>query len=32
MIDEGLARVMKGANAMAIRAGMEAARDAAIMS
>jgi chaperonin GroEL len=30
MIDEGLARVMKGANAMAIRAGMEAARDAAL--
>jgi len=31
MIDEGLARVMKGANAMAIRSGMEAARDAALM-
>ncbi len=30
MIDEGLARVMKGANAMNIRAGMEAARDAAV--
>lgn len=30
MIDEGLARVVKGGNAMAIRAGMEAARDAAI--
>ncbi len=30
MIDEGLARVTKGANAMGIRAGMEAARDAAV--
>lgn len=30
MIDEGLARVVKGGNAMAIRAGMEAARDAAV--
>ncbi len=30
MIDEGLARVMKGANAMAIRSGMEIARDAAV--
>ncbi len=30
MIDEGLARVMKGANAMAIRTGMERARDAAV--
>jgi chaperonin GroEL len=30
MVGEGLARVMKGANAMAIRAGMEAARDAAV--
>ncbi|MGB4076179.1 MAG: chaperonin GroEL [Minisyncoccia bacterium] len=30
MIDEGLERVVKGGNAMAIRAGMEAARDAAI--
>ncbi|HVW71662.1 MAG TPA: chaperonin GroEL, partial [Candidatus Paceibacterota bacterium] len=30
MIDEGLARVTKGANAMGIRAGMEFARDAAV--
>jgi len=30
MIDEGLARVTKGANAMGIRSGMEAARDAAV--
>lgn len=30
MIDEGLARVMKGANAMGIRAGMEAASRAAV--
>lgn len=30
MIDEGLARVVKGGNAMAIRAGMEAARNAAV--
>lgn len=30
MIDEGLSHVMKGANAMAIRAGMEAARDGAV--
>jgi chaperonin GroEL len=30
MIDEGLARVMKGASAMGIRAGMEAAKDAAV--
>jgi chaperonin GroEL len=30
MSGEGLARVMKGSNSMAIRAGMEAARDAAI--
>lgn len=30
MIEEGLARVMKGANAMGIRAGMELARDAAV--
>lgn len=29
MIDEGLARLVKGGNAMALRAGMEAARDAA---
>ncbi len=31
MIDEGLARVVKGGNAMAIRRGMEAARDAAVV-
>lgn len=30
MIDEGLERVVKGGNAMAIRAGMEKARDAAV--
>lgn len=30
MIDEGLERVVKGGNAMAIRSGMEAARDAAV--
>lgn len=30
MVDEGLERVVKGGNAMAIRAGMEAARDAAV--
>lgn len=30
MVGEGLARVMKGANSMAIRSGMEAARDAAV--
>lgn len=31
MIDEGLERVVKGGNAMAIRAGMEKARDAATL-
>jgi chaperonin GroEL len=31
MIDEGLSRVMKGANAMAIRSGMEKARDVAVL-
>ncbi|HYD93314.1 MAG TPA: chaperonin GroEL [Candidatus Paceibacterota bacterium] len=30
LIDEGLERVVKGGNAMAIRAGMEKARDAAV--
>lgn len=30
MVDQGLAQIVKGANAMAIRAGMEAARDAAV--
>jgi chaperonin GroEL len=30
MIDEGLARVVKGGNAMSMRSGMEAARDAAV--
>jgi chaperonin GroEL len=30
LVGEGLARVMKGANSMAIRSGMEAARDAAV--
>ncbi len=30
LVDEGLSRVQKGANAMAIRSGMEAARDAAV--
>ncbi len=30
MVDEGLARVMKGANAMSIRRGMEEARDVAV--
>ncbi|HUY62416.1 MAG TPA: chaperonin GroEL [Candidatus Paceibacterota bacterium] len=30
LVAEGLSRVMKGANAMAIRAGMEAAKDAAL--
>lgn len=30
MIDEGLERVTKGGNAMGVRAGMEAARDAAV--
>jgi chaperonin GroEL len=30
MVDEGLARVVKGANAMGIRTGMEKARDAAV--
>jgi chaperonin GroEL len=30
MMEEGLARVTKGGNAMAVRAGMEAARNAAI--
>jgi chaperonin GroEL len=30
MVGEGLARVMKGANSMAIRTGMEAARDMAV--
>lgn len=30
MVDEGLANVVKGGNAMAIRAGMEAARDEAV--
>ena len=30
MVDEGLDRVVKGGNAMAIRAGMEKARDAAV--
>ncbi|HEX7651490.1 MAG TPA: chaperonin GroEL [Candidatus Paceibacterota bacterium] len=30
LLNEGLARVMKGASAMAIRSGMEAARDAAV--
>lgn len=30
MVDEGLARLVKGANAMGIRAGMEKARDAAV--
>jgi chaperonin GroEL len=30
LVEEGLARVMKGANAMAIRAGMERAKDAAL--
>ncbi len=31
LIDEGLEKVMKGANAMGIRAGMEMARDAAVV-
>jgi chaperonin GroEL len=31
LIEEGLSHVMKGANAMGIRSGMEKARDAAIM-
>lgn len=31
MIDEGLERVVKGGNAMAIRAGMERAREAAVL-
>ena len=30
LVEEGLAHLMKGANAMAIRSGMEAARDAAL--
>jgi chaperonin GroEL len=30
LVEEGLGEVVKGANAMAIRAGMEAARDAAV--
>src|ERR1035437_8686606 len=31
LVEEGLARVMKGANAMSIRKGMEKARDAALV-
>lgn len=30
MVEQGLAQIVKGANAMAIRSGMEAARDAAV--
>ena len=31
LVEEGMARVVKGANAMAIRAGMEEAKDAALL-